>query len=450
MKKGSRFWPVAGWVFPVFPALSFYWNRWDAIWEPYTAAVFFGFLGFFYLLNTLIISSRIRYFDRLYGHGKVLTFRTIMAWAALVLILVHRHLKFADGDLVPTGQIMVGKVALVSLFITVVVAVFVSVRNPVHKLPILRRFGAWLVSRSKLDFGKLKIMQSVLPIAGIAAAAHVMLIESSAEFSPQMIIPAAYILCALWFYIRFRIIRPVQLRKHSHTVSEVHHLAGNLTEIRMTGDQIGFKAGQYAYWRIFSEAVGRQEHAFTISSTPGDEEIGFCVEASGHYRSALGRVRVGETAIIDGPYGIFTLPDDESIPVLFIAGDIGISPFRSMLTDMANNRSMRPVTLIWSVKSREDLVYDAEILRLAKRLPSFRYKPVIDQHVEMQGDGTVADFESGYITKGLIRGLNPDLKNDRTLVYIRCPDSMEANLNRIFKSIGVPRRRVIQEKINLE
>lgn len=450
MRKNSRFWPIAAWVFPVLPALSFYWNRWDAFLNPYGAAMFFGFLGLFYFLNALILSTRIRYFDRLYGQGRVLSLHTKMAAAALILILVHRYLKLADGDIVPTTQIMVGKIALIALIAIMTVTVIFMVKNPLHRLTIFRRFGVLIRSHSNFDFSKMKILHILLPIAGLAVAAHVLLAASIAGFRVHMIIPAAYLLCALGLYIQFKVIRPAQLRKHRYTVSEIRQPGGNITEVRMTGDPLLFKAGQYAYWRFFSDAVGREEHAFTIISPPGDDEIGFCVEASGYYRSALHRVRVGEKATVDGPYGNFTLPDEESIPVLLIAADIGISRFLAMLQDMVINHSLRPATLIWAVKSRKDLVYDSEFLKLAKRLPSFRYKPVIERHVELRGDGTVADFESGFISKGLIRGLCPELKVDKTLVYISCSDPVRTNLNRIFKSIGVPGYRVIREDFNLE
>lgn len=444
MRKDKHLWPLVAWGFPIFPALSFYWDRWDALLNPGTAAMFFGFLGLFYFLNALILSTRIRFLDRLYGQRRVLTFRTVMTAAALFLILIHREMKLSDGDLVPTGQILLGKIALI-IFVTVVaIAVMFIATGSVPIFPFIIRV------REKFRFKISRILHYLLPLAGSAALIHVMLAATTTVLGFQMIIPAVYVICTLWLYLRFKLIRPAQLRKDRYTVSEIRQPGRNIIEVRMTGSPLSFEAGQFAYWRIFSGAVGREEHAFTISTPPDDDEIGFIVETCDNYSSALGKLRVGETAVIDGPYGNFSLPVDESIPVLLIAADIGISPFLSMLQDMVNNHSMRPVTLIWAVKSREDMVYNGELLRLAKRLPSFRYKPVIEQFEEIQSDGTLADFETGQISKGLIRGLCPKLKEDRTLVYICGPVQMRVSLYRIFKSIGVPRRRLYQEKINLE
>ena len=438
----NRVWPLIAWASPLLPAFAYYRGYRDAFLQPYGAAMIFGVFGICYFLNALILSTRIRYFDRMYGHDRVMRFHARMATVAFLLIVIHRQLKIMDGKLVPTGQIIVGTIALIIFAVIITVTFLFMVKNNIHRLKVIRRFRSWVTSRAPTDYSKLKILHNLLPLAAMAAVVHVIL-------AGRMAFMGAYALSAAILYIRFKFIRPLLLRRQVYTVTEIRNPGGNVTEVRLTGKKISFTAGQYAYWRLKSRAVGNEEHPFTISSAPGEEEIGFSAKALGDYTASLSRLRLGDEAIIDGPYGKFVLPPDDSISVLLIAGGIGITPFRSMIRNMADHHSIRHTTLVWGVRNRDDLVYDGEFLQLAKRLPFFRYKPVIEKQDEVTSEGTLADFESGRVTKGLIRGLCPDLSESNTIVYICGPDSMREAIVRILKSIGVTGRHIRFEKFSL-
>ncbi len=410
--------------------------------------MFFGILGLCYFLNAIILCTRIRYFDRLYGNNSVLSFRTLMSAVAFVLILFHRQFKISGGELVPTGQILIAKIALVLFAAATGTTVLIIVRKLIHELKFFRRIRVWMTSHAVADYSKLKILHNLLPLAAIAAVIHVMQASAIVGHSGRTAFIGVYAFSAAFLYIRFKFIQPMKLGKHKFTITEIRNPGADITEVRMSGRQIKFKAGQYAYWRLYSRAVGSEEHPFTISSSPGEDEIGFSAKAVGDYTAALSRLRLGEEAVIDGPYGNFVLPPDDTTPVLLIAGGIGITPFRSMVQNMADSHSLRQATLIWGVKNRDKLIYGGEFFQLAKRLPSFRYKPVIENQDELVGDGTLADFESGYVTKGLIRGLCPDLASSDSMVYICGPDPMRKAVVKILKSIGVPRRRINFERFS--
>ena len=55
-----------------------------------------------------------------------------------------------------------------------------------------------------------------------------------------------------------------------------------------------------------------------------------------------------------------------------IAGGIGITPMVSMLRLMADRQDLRPITLIWSNRTREDMVYPDEFNDLMSRLIGLR------------------------------------------------------------------------------
>ena len=447
--RGNRVWPVIPWVSPLLPAAAYYRDFRDTFLFPYDAAMIFGIFGICYFLNALLLSTRIRYFDRLYGHDRVMRLHARMAASAFILILIHRQFKVMDGQLIPTAQILIGTIALIVFAVTIAITLLLMVKNIFHRLKFFRRFRSWMTSRAPADYSKLKILHNLLPLAALTAVVHVMTASTTAGYIGRTAFMAAYTFTVAALYVRFKFVRPMLLRRRVYTVTEIRNPGTKVTEVRLSGKKLTFKAGQYAYWRFLSRSVGNEEHPFTISSAPGEEEIGFSAKALGDYTAALPRLRLGEEAIIDGPYGKFILPPDDSTTVLFIAGGIGITPFRSMVQSMADNHSMRRTTLVWAVSNREDLVYGGEFLQLVKRLPSFRYKPVIKTPGEVAGEGTLADFESGRVTKELIHGLCPDLAESKTVVYFCGPDPMREAIMKILKSIGVTRRRIHFEKFSL-
>ena len=79
---------------------------------------------------------------------------------------------------------------------------------------------------------------------------------------------------------------------------------------------------------------------------------------------------------IFGPAGDFTLGPDPT-PVVFIAGGIGITPFRSMLLDAAARGLPHRITLIYSNRTPEGAPYHEELAGLARTHAAFRYVPTM-------------------------------------------------------------------------
>jgi len=70
------------------------------------------------------------------------------------------------------------------------------------------------------------------------------------------------------------------------------------------------------------------------------------------FKSALRSLAHGALLEAEGPFGDFVLDDDRR-PVVLIAGGIGITPFRSMLAELAKRGQPRDVTLLYSNASAD-------------------------------------------------------------------------------------------------
>ncbi len=113
--------------------------------------------------------------------------------------------------------------------------------------------------------------------------------------------------------------------------------------------------GQWMYVRLDEEL----KHHFTISSSPTEPHVQFTTmfREESDYKKALWQKKVGDEVDINGPFGSFVLDEKDSSPRLLIAGGIGITPFRSMIKYAVDKGLKIPMTLVYSVKTKEQAVF---------------------------------------------------------------------------------------------
>jgi ferredoxin-NADP reductase len=118
---------------------------------------------------------------------------------------------------------------------------------------------------------------------------------------------------------------------------------------------------------------------FSIASPPQD--AGRLLVATRMTGSALKRslaeAPIGAAVSLFGPSGRFTLHADPAVPAVFVAGGIGITPFRSILHDAAERQLPHSITLIYSNRAPGGAAFYAEMVETAGRLPNFRFVPTM-------------------------------------------------------------------------
>lgn len=139
-------------------------------------------------------------------------------------------------------------------------------------------------------------------------------------------------------------------RQVTARIESLRHFPGGVLEVacRVGSDWPGHRSGQFALVK-FGHA-GEGAHPFTISSnwnsTTGD--VVLAIKALGDYTQTLaGRLRVGETVQLEGPYGRFNFA--ASGAQVWVAGGIGITPFLARLREMAKpgGAARQPVDLFY-------------------------------------------------------------------------------------------------------
>ena len=91
------------------------------------------------------------------------------------------------------------------------------------------------------------------------------------------------------------------------------------------------------------------------------------------FKRELQRMPLGSTVRMEGPFGNLVLHADQTRPAVFLAGGIGITPFRSMVVQAAMQRSPHPMVLFYSNRRPEDAAFLDELQSLRDKNPHYRF-----------------------------------------------------------------------------
>ncbi|MCL2802568.1 MAG: ferric reductase-like transmembrane domain-containing protein [Micrococcales bacterium] len=121
--------------------------------------------------------------------------------------------------------------------------------------------------------------------------------------------------------------------RYKYEVAAVRSVAVGTVELTGTpkGRAMSHRPGQFAFMKLSGRRIRFPSHPFTISSSPKAQQIQFTIKSLGDHTAHLGdAIEVGDEFALSGPHGRFDYTK-ASRRQLWIAGGIGITPFRSFL-----------------------------------------------------------------------------------------------------------------------
>ncbi len=164
---------------------------------------------------------------------------------------------------------------------------------------------------------------------------------------------------------------------------------------------------------------------FTIIGQPGDEQLSIATRfPSKHstYKDALLDLRTGQAVQGVRVAGDFIMPKDRSIPLLCVAGGIGITPFVSF----AMNSAGRDITILYAVNSADDVAF-------AKRLAHYNVKVIIVTSDTAKLPVAGWKREEGMVTSELLK----KYATPKHSVYISGPPGMVTSVKKMADSMDV-------------
>lgn len=123
-----------------------------------------------------------------------------------------------------------------------------------------------------------------------------------------------------------------------------------------------YTPGQYMEWTLphkKSDLRGVRRF-FTIASSPTEDNLALGVKKynpSSTFKSALFEMKIGDTMYANQLKGDFIMPSDTSQKLVFVAGGIGVTPFRSMVKYLLDKQEKRDIVFIHCCSSADEFTY---------------------------------------------------------------------------------------------
>lgn len=222
----------------------------------------------------------------------------------------------------------------------------------------------------------------------------------------------------------------------------VNRLSSDLVEFVFSHNKaFTFRAGQYMEWTLDNVGynIKGNRRYFTIASSPTESDIRLALrvqEPVSAFKKELLARGIGEHVYASHLSGDFTLPPHKNQKMVFIAGGIGITPFRSMIAEMVDTHDNRDVILIYAGRSVRDIVY-TDVFEKAHREINVKTTYVVES------DERVPEHWNGYrgrITDTVIHNTVADYSE--RIFYISGSHAFVSQMRKILSAMGVPRSRI--------
>jgi ferredoxin-NADP reductase len=224
------------------------------------------------------------------------------------------------------------------------------------------------------------------------------------------------------------------------TLERIEQAAAGVYDYVFRPDRaLRFAAGQYLEWTLplpQSDSRGNRRY-FTIASAPADEEMRLGVKFAPNgsaFKRGLSQLQPGDQIVASQLAGSFTLPRNKRRKLAFIAGGIGITPFRSMLDDLLERGEARPIKLLYGNNRIDEVAYADVLKRAREELGIPTYYAVCDP------EGATSDMTVGYIDAAMIEERVPDYRE--RIFYISGPQAMVNATRRTLRELGIPTWRI--------
>jgi ferredoxin-NADP reductase len=205
----------------------------------------------------------------------------------------------------------------------------------------------------------------------------------------------------------------------------------------LNGQSYPYTAGQYAFFELDAltvpDARGNRRH-FTLSSSPTEHGVvQFTTRLRGSgFKETLRSAPLGTEVTLEEPQGDFVLPTGAQQPIVFLAGGIGVTPFRSILRCTADEILPYNLTLLYAAQSPAQLAFRREFEFLPEEHSNLQIVFIVND----SGGDPAYKGELGMIDTDKIRKYAPDLAN--TLFYSSGPPPMVKAMQDLLKSLNVP------------
>lgn len=121
--------------------------------------------------------------------------------------------------------------------------------------------------------------------------------------------------------------------------------------------------GHSANLRIIEQGLETLSRPFTFISHPDDHVVSIIFKDYAQrdgLSTRLARIQPGQQLELSESFGAISYNG----PGIFVAGGVGITPFLAILRDLKKHNTLQANTLLYSNKTRSDIIYETELRAL--------------------------------------------------------------------------------------
>lgn len=187
-----------------------------------------------------------------------------------------------------------------------------------------------------------------------------------------------------------------------------------------------------------------------IATPPWDRNRNTWMQVNpGIASSFIFNLKVGDKAVISGPYGEFFINESDA-EMLYIGGGAGMAPMRSHLYELFKTiKTNRKVTYWYGGRSKEELFYIHYFRDLEKDFPNFKFYMVLSEPLEEDNWKVKADMESegdgfvGFVHQAVIDQYLSKHDSPEDIEFYFCgPPMMNNAVTKMCDEWGVPAENV--------
>ncbi len=223
-------------------------------------------------------------------------------------------------------------------------------------------------------------------------------------------------------------------------LKEQVQLSPDITEFRFTKDRPAqFQPGQYMDVLVphGRTDIRGNRRTFSISSSPTEPELHLTTRfytPSSSFKTALHDLKPGHTVMAGQLAGNFILPAEPNQKLVFIAGGIGITPFRSMIKHLLDTNQHRDITMFYSANNPSDFVY-RPLLDEAKTIGLTTHYLLTAREVPKDWTG-----ETGFLTADIIKNQVPHYQE--VMFFLSGPNVMVESYRTMLRQLGIKHSRI--------
>jgi len=192
-----------------------------------------------------------------------------------------------------------------------------------------------------------------------------------------------------------------------------------------------------------NDAEGKSR-TFSIASAPHEDILMFATRMRDTaFKRVLRTLPIGAELRLEGPFGMMTLDKEDSRSGVLLAGGIGITPFRSMILEAAQQKWTRPLWLFYSNRRPEDAPFLDELVEIQKDNSYFKLIATMTDAGKSRQPWT---GENGYINTAMLTKYLGNLTS--AIYYTAGPPAMVAAMLEMLGKGGVPMNQIRSEEFS--